>query len=121
MSTVADLATRLRDDLRSALRARDLATVKVLRTMVAAIANAEAVPVSDTGAARPAGAGTIAGATSGLGSAEAPRRELTDDDVRALVAGERDDLLAAAAQSEAHAPDRARELRAAADLLSAYL
>ncbi|MCR1782532.1 hypothetical protein KVF89_08305 [Nocardioides carbamazepini] len=115
-----DLAARLRDDLRSALRARDLATVKALRTMLGVIANAEAVPVADP-AAGPAGDGPIAGAAAGLGATETARRELTDAEVRSLVADERDDLLAAAEQIDGRAPERAVELRAAADLLASYL
>ncbi|WGX98659.1 hypothetical protein [Nocardioides sp. L-11A] len=118
MSAAPGLAARLQVDLRSALRERDLDTVKVLRTMAGVIANAEAVPVAETG---PAAAGPIAGAAAGLGAAEAPRRELSDDDVRALVAGERDELLAAAAQLDQRAPERAAELRAAAETLAAYL
>ncbi|WP_436699237.1 hypothetical protein [Nocardioides sp. BYT-33-1] len=115
------LADRLRADLAAALKARDLRRVKVLRTVTAVIANAEAVPVTESPTTTSTTSGPIAGAAAGLGSAEAARRELGDDDVRALVAGERDERLAAAAQVDGTAPERAAELRAAAEMLAAYL
>lgn len=117
---MSGLAERLRADLTAAMRRRDRAAVSTLRSVLSTIANAEAVPVADAPVADASAAteGPVAGAVVGLGAAEAPRRELSEDDVRALVAGDRDDLLAAAAVV---APERAEELRAAADLLATYL
>ena len=86
------LADRLRSDLTTALRARDRTTATVLRTVLGAIANAEAVPVPQ--AAPPVAEGAIAGASLGLGATEAPRRELDEDDVRAILVAEHEDLLA---------------------------
>lgn len=117
--TVTGLADRLGGDLRAALRRRDRAAVGVLRSVLATIANAEAVPVDDV-RPRPTD-GPIAGASAGLGATEAPRRVLSEEDVRALVAGERDELLAAAGQAAQAAPERAEQLRAGAALLDAYL
>lgn len=119
MGRVSDLTARLRDDLGAALRNRDLPAVKQLRTVLSSIANAEAVPVADH--THEIGDGPIAGAVTGLGAAEAKRRALTDDDVRAIVAGERDELLAAAELVAAQAPERAQDLRTAAELLTSYL
>ncbi|WP_377322501.1 hypothetical protein ACFJIY_23945 [Pimelobacter simplex] len=96
---MSDLADRLRADLTTALRARDRTRASVLRTVLGAIANAEAVPVPQ--AAPPLAEGVIAGAVVGLGAAEAPRRELREDDVRAIVVAERDDLLAHGMTAEA--------------------
>lgn len=110
-----DLVEHLRADLTAALRRRDRPAASTLRSVLATIANAEAVPVADDPAPTE---GPVAGAVSGLGAAEAPRRELSETDVRALVARERDELLAAAAVVPA---ERAAELRAAADLLGTYL
>lgn len=109
------LTERMRADLTAAMRRRDRAAVSTLRSVLATVANAEAVPVAEAPVPTE---GPVAGAVTGLGAAEAPRRELSEDDVRALVAGDRDDLLAAAAVVP---PERAGELRAAADLLAAYL
>ena len=44
---MSDLHKRLRADLTDALRARDRESVRVLRTVLAAIANAEAQPAAD--------------------------------------------------------------------------
>lgn len=109
------LTERLRADLTAALRRRDRSAVSTLRSVLATIANAEAVPVDDR---RVTVEGPVAGAVTGLGAAEAPRRELSEDDVRALVARDRDELLAAAAVVP---PERAGALRAAAELLATYL
>ena len=114
-----DLRSRLQADLTASLRARDKATAAALRTTLSAIANAEAVP---TEASLPADGSVIAGATAGLGSAEAPRRDLTEQDVLAIIAAERAELSAAATELEQHgATDRAAELHAAAAVLDAYL
>lgn len=115
---MSDLTARLRDDLGAALRQRDLPKVKVLRSVLSSIANAEAVPVADSG--REIGDGPIAGAVAGLGAAETERRVLTDDDVRAIIAAERDELLDTAALVENRAPDRSRQMRDAAEFLSPY-
>jgi uncharacterized protein YqeY len=85
----------MRDHLTTAMRARDKETVRVLRTTLSVIANAEAQPSTVTGAASLQTSGRIAGASAGLGSADVARRDLTDDDVLALVTAERDELLAA--------------------------
>lgn len=109
------LTERLRADLTAALRRRDRPTVSTLRSVLATIANAEAVPADEVTVGDE---GPVAGAVTGLGAAEAPRRDLSEDDVRALVARDRDELLAAAAVVP---PERADALRAAAELLAAYL
>ncbi|WP_278255357.1 GatB/YqeY domain-containing protein [Nocardioides convexus] len=70
--SVTGPAERLRADLTAAMRRRDRAAVSTLRSVLATIANAEAVPVADTPAATE---GPVAGAVVGLGAAEAPRRE----------------------------------------------
>jgi uncharacterized protein YqeY len=79
------------------MRVGDKDTVDVVRSALAAIANAEAVPPT-TG---PVGEGRVAGAAVGVGSTEAPRRELTPDEVRAVVERERQERIHAAEQSEA--------------------
>lgn len=73
----------VRRDLRAALKSRQPEMVSVLRTMIAAIDNAEAVqPEEQT----PRSAdGTVAHSSPGVGSTEAPRRELTMSDIHALI------------------------------------
>jgi uncharacterized protein YqeY len=93
-----DLRTLLQSALLPAMRAGDKDTVAVVRSALAAIANAEAVPAPTT---TPVGTGPVAGAATGIGSTEAPRRELTKDEVREVVERERQDRVQAAEESEA--------------------
>lgn len=113
------LQARLRADLLTARKARDTTATAVLRSTLAAVANAEALPVAE---AALTGEGPIAGAASGLGATEAARRELTDEDIRGIITGEQAERLSAATDLEAHgAVEKAEQLRAEAELLAAYL
>lgn len=96
MST--DLRALLQSSLLPAMRVGDKDTVAVVRAALAAIANAEAVPVDHT---LPLTDGPVAGAAVGVGATEAPRRELTEDEVRAVVERERLERVHAAEESEA--------------------
>ncbi|SDP51926.1 hypothetical protein SAMN04489867_2746 [Pedococcus dokdonensis] len=96
MST--DLRALLQSSLLPAMRVGDKDTVAVVRAALAAIANAEAVPVADD---RPLTEGPVAGAAVGLGVTEAPRRELSEAEVRELVERERQERVHAAEESEA--------------------
>ena len=96
MST--DLRARLQSALLPALRAGDGDTVAVVRSALAALANAEAVPAESSG---PLADGPFAGAASGVGATEAPRRTLTAGEVRAVVEREREERIRAAEESEA--------------------
>jgi len=82
-ASVEELRSTMRRDLVTAMKTRDSAAVKALRTAQAAIDNAGAVEVDGGG---PAVGGThVAGAVAGIGSTEAVRRDLTLDDVRELI------------------------------------
>lgn len=94
----ADLRALLQSSLLPAMRVGDKDTVDVVRSALAAIANAEAVPVDDASALTE---GPIAGAAVGVGATEAPRRELTPEEVREIVEGERQERVHAAQESEA--------------------
>jgi uncharacterized protein len=112
-----DLRGRLQADLRDALKGRDRTRTSVIRTALAALANAEAVeaqPVTDR-SAHPQGAG-------GLYAAEVERRALTDDETRRVLGEVHDDLLRSADELAGLARVRqAEELRAEADILAAYV
>ena len=98
-------------DLRTAMKARDSARVAVLRTTLAALANAEAVDTTHTSVP-----------VRGLYATEAERRELTDDDIRGVIAAERDELRAAAADMRAGGhDDEASDRDTKAAILDAYL
>lgn len=115
--TGSDIRGRLRDALRAALRARDTVAASALRSALAAIANAEAVPLSEA-AATPTSSPHFAGAAAGLGAGEARRLNLSDEELAQIVQAEIDERLAAAADYErsGHA-DRADRLRGEAHAL----
>jgi hypothetical protein len=68
------------------MRARDRAAVSAIRSALAAVANAEAVPVEPRG--NPPTAGPVAKSAVGLGAAEVARLELSEDDVRSILHAE---------------------------------
>ena len=98
----------LQDDLPAALKAKDRPRIAVLRTTLAALGNAEAVDAAD--GVTPTGL---------LGDVE--RRVLTEDDVRRIVARERDELLADADGLRALGRSEADDLAAQASILDGYL
>ncbi|WP_203568372.1 GatB/YqeY domain-containing protein [Aestuariimicrobium ganziense] len=111
------LVDRIGERLKQAMRDRDRDAVTLWRTTLSAVSNAEAVPIDTL---PPAGA--LEGIRVGAGSADAGRRELTDDDVRAIVRGEMDELLAAASEMGAHGhSEQADTLRARAATLGEFL
>ena len=124
VSTAAEgLRARLRAALSAAMKERDIATVRVVRSAIGAIDNAEAVDAS-VPVDRIDGNSRIAGAVAGAGASEARRRELTDDDIDALLRAEIADRRAAATEYDATGPagaDRAALLRTEADTLTRLL
>ena len=114
------LRSMLRADLTTAMKARQVEAVAALRTALAAIDNAEAVEVpGSTGALA---GGRIAGAQSGVGSTEARRRDLSIGEVRAILSGQIEERVAAAALYDAKGQhDAAGRLRREADALRRYL
>ncbi|HKA84176.1 MAG TPA: hypothetical protein VKD21_09960 [Acidimicrobiales bacterium] len=112
------LYTRLRQALPAALKARDQVAVAALRSAVSAIDNAQAVEAPPA----PRSGGVIAGAVTGLGAGDAARRELSEDDIAAIVSYELAERRRAAADYErAGQIDAAARLRAEADVLAAHL
>jgi hypothetical protein len=95
------LRDALSAELAAARRRRDSAVTTALRTTLAALDNAEAIPhpsAAPQDAPRDDPSPTVTsphfpGALAGLGSGDAARRELTESEMHAIVAHERDDLL----------------------------
>ena len=116
----------LRSDLLRAMRARDRVAVAALRSALAALENAEAVPLPDTSPPSDGspddGGGPFAGSRLGAGAAEVDRRLLGAAEeealVRAQVAERRD---AAAELERLGRAERAERLRAEAAVLAASL
>jgi uncharacterized protein YqeY len=108
------LKQRLRTDLKSAMQARATVEVRLLRTLIAAVDNAEAV----SGAAVP---DKYVARTFGDPSGEVPRLELDGEAVDRLLAGEIESRLAAAADYAQHGrEDEAARLRDEATLVARY-
>ena len=102
---------QMQADLVAALKAGDVAAVSVLRTALAALANAEAV---NPGAGAPLVRAGLFG--------DVERRNLGTVDVIAVVAGERDELQAAAAVLDAAGrTTEADACRTRAAILDRYL
>ena len=114
------LREALRRDLARAMKARETDAVSALRTVIAAIDNAEAVQAPDEGPATTSG--HIAGARPGLGAAEAARRDLTGGQQRAIL---RDQITGCTTEADRYEAlgqhDAARRLRDQARLLTGYL
>jgi uncharacterized protein len=100
------LRHRLQADLRVAMEHRDGPRLSVLRTTLSALSNEEAVDPGDYD----------------TDVTEAPRRVLSDDEIRTVVERERDELRATArGMHRVGAHDRARELLGQADVLDGYV
>jgi hypothetical protein len=122
-----EVQQRLRTALRSAMKARDTIATSALRSVLAAIANAEAVelpaakglPPAD-GQPPPTAGAHVAGSVAGVGAAEAERRALTGDEVAAIIAAEVADRRAAATgYDESGNAGRASRLRREAGVIEA--
>jgi uncharacterized protein YqeY len=110
--SAAALKERLRADLKAAMRARAANEVRALRTLIAALDNAEAVP-----SAQDRHVPRVFGDPSG----EVPRHELDEAAVAEVLAAEMAGRLAAAADYERHLEfEQARRLRDEAALISRY-
>jgi uncharacterized protein len=117
--TSPSLRERLRGALPAAMKARDRDAVAALRSALAAIENAEAVAPPP---AAPLQDGVIPRATAGLGSGEARRIDLSDEQVAAIVRAELDERRSAADDyAGAGQAERAARLTAEADALARHL
>jgi uncharacterized protein len=116
----SSLPDRLQTALRAALKARDTAAVAALRSALAAIGNAEALPAAAPEVRR--SSQYLAGSVAGLGAAEATRRTLTVAEIAGIVRTEIAERRTAAAgyEQSGHA-DRASQLRREADALAAVV
>jgi uncharacterized protein len=115
------MRSRLRHDLRIALKARDRVAVAALRSAIAAIENAEAVE-SVSSPSRETSSEHIAGATVGVGSSDVARQELSDADVAAIIREQIEERFRAADEYEQLGRrDAADRLRREAAVLQVYV
>ena len=94
------------------MKQRDRESADVYRTALAAIDNAEAVPLGEQGRA-----GAIEESPVGVGRADATRRELTAGEMADVVRREAQEREAAAESVAAANPRAAHRLRHGAELL----
>jgi uncharacterized protein YqeY len=108
----------MRQALPEAMRARDKVAMSALRATLAALDNAEAVPVGEAGLRGSA----LEQSPVGAGATDVARRELSERSVVDVVRAEAAERLEVAAQltAPAHA-DRAAQLRAEAAVLLRFL
>ena len=112
MTTDSPLRSRLRSELLAARKARDTGTATTVRTVLAALENAEAGDVGDAPAA------AWEQAALGVGAADAPRRALTHEDELAVLDAEVAALREAEQAYAEVAPERAASAREAIALLT---
>jgi uncharacterized protein YqeY len=111
---------RLHHALRDAMRARDRVAASALRSALAALDNAGAVPAGQGPAAE--SGPHFAGAVAGLGAGEVPRRGLAAGEADRIVRAEIAEREAAAAGYEgAGHGEQARRLRQEARILASVL
>jgi uncharacterized protein len=114
------LRDALRQGLTAALKARDPDARAALRTAIAAVDNAEAVPAPDPNPATTSA--HIAGASSGPGSTEATRRQLNGSELRDILRDQIDERTREADRYDTLGQaDAAERLRRQARTLAAYL
>ncbi len=113
------LRTRLRGDLRAAMKAQRRDEMAALRTLIAAIDNAESV--EEASSPPMPSSEHVAGAVQGLGAADAPRRSLSEHDLQRIIEAE---LWERDAQAERLTllgrVDDASRLRVEADVIARY-
>lgn len=111
---------RLHQALRDALRAREPIATSALRSALAALDNASAVPPGPV--TRTASGPHFAGAVAGLGAGEVPRRGLAPGEAERIVRAEIAEREAAAAGYErAGHSEQARRLRQEAAILASAM
>jgi hypothetical protein len=114
------LRTRLRRDLRAAMKSQQRNEMAALRTLIAAIDNAESVRDASSSSS-PSASEHVAGAVRGLGAADAPRRSLSESDLKRIIETE---LWERDAQAERLTllgrADDASRLRAEAEVIARY-
>ena len=111
--SAAALKERLRADLKAAMQAKSAGEVRLLRTLIAALDNAEAVPRDD-------GQGNLPRAF-GDPTAEVARREIAGAELDALLQSEIDARLAAADDYSRHEQNaEAARLRGEAETIERY-
>jgi uncharacterized protein YqeY len=110
---MTSVPTALKTALVAAMKRRDRAATSAYRTALAAISNAEAVPLPDGNRAE-----ALEAITVGVGQSETQRRILTEPQMVAIVRGEIAERRTTADSVAGARPDVAEQLRHEASLLA---
>lgn len=114
-SAATAMKLRLRDDLRAAMAGKRPAEVAVLRMLLGALDQAEAVAAVARGR-------EYASLRFGDPATEVPRKRLSTEDVHAVIRRERDELRSAAGEYDRlRQPDAAAGFALKAEILGRYL
>jgi uncharacterized protein len=117
------LRAQLGEDLRAAMKGRDGTRAAAVRSLIAALDNASAVPLDDPQAA-PLGAAPLAapGTPAAHRSREVPRKTLSEDDVLEVLAMELTERRSAALSLEKHGCyEEATLVRAELEIIEVYV
>ena len=107
------LRQKMKIDLMNAMKAREQLKVATLRSVLAALDNAEAVPAVE----RPRLTAPVIGQ-----SQEVPRRVLSEEDIRTIIQREADERNAASTEyARLGQAEESARLQAAAALIATYL
>jgi uncharacterized protein YqeY len=106
-SPTNDLIERLQRSITAARSARDRERADTLRSVLSAVQNAGAVPVDHSRVVQ--GSSPVAGALDGLGAGEVPRRELTAEELLAILDEELAERVTAAQEYRTLGLDEAAE------------
>lgn len=85
-TTFETFMNQLRADLLEARKTKDTVRMQALKSLIARVDNAEAIPTAQTGVE--VDSQFFAGAKSGLGSTEAERKILTMQDIQNIITSE---------------------------------
>jgi uncharacterized protein len=112
-----ELINRIKDDMRQAMKDKQRARLNELRSLLALINNAEAItsPADKTNTDN-----LIAGAAIGVGSTEAPRKQMAFADVQSIILAEIEEIKSTL-ESLDKASDYAAELREKLSALNKYI
>ncbi len=118
---LTELRARLRSDLKTAMKERSGVDVAAIRSLLAALDDAQAVPAPAHVPASSLAGEHVAGASVGGGSTEVARLELTEAEIALVVDGQIEERRAAATTFDAvDQPDAADRLRAEARVIEGY-
>lgn len=106
-----EIIDQIRRDMLQAMKSKNALEANQLKSLLARISNAEAVPITSDS--------SLLGRSAGVGSTEAPRRALTADDIQTIIIAEKDEIETTLAQLDVDS-DYARALRQKHEIVQRY-